>query len=428
MAKVIYFARIRSAVERRLQNRRFWRDSSLLMLANVIGIGLGLIRTPVLTWLLPKDEVGMIGVVAAWQAFLLFLTWPSSLSTAAYHYVSKGQTAAYTVMLKQQLRWSLLTVLGFCASAAYWWWQSNQTLAILFVLGGITYPLTIVLAACSEVLAAQEKFVGLFWYRIGQYLAHLVGFIPLLLSVWWVSRVVTFYGANQLSLGLLHVGLTAWLLWQFRRSQPPPMPDEDQKEMRRYGKHLTGINALSAIQARADQLLVATLLPLATVADYTIAVLAYEQLKRLWSMYVTLRYPPFVRLPVERRLRRMWQEGIVVWLGFIGLGLAAGYLASVLVPLLLPPSYSGSLGFIYWSIAALVVILPGAFVEVFFRTEQDAKRQYVMRLVSGILAVVLPLSLVFNWGAYGVLLGRFLANLMFSVVGIYLVRQKKGVS
>jgi len=90
------------------------------MLANVIDLGLGLIRTPAMTWLLPKDEVGMLGVVVSWQAFLIFLTWPSGLIAAMYHYVAKGQPSAFNFYLAHQLRWSVLSVLGFLVSAAYW--------------------------------------------------------------------------------------------------------------------------------------------------------------------------------------------------------------------------------------------------------------------------------------------------------------------
>ncbi len=395
------------------------------MLANVIAIIFGLVKMPLMAWLLPKNEVGMIGVITSWQAFLIFLTWPSNLNTAAYHYVAKGQPAAFRVMLAQQLPRSLWSVLGFWLSAAYWLWQGNKTLAILFVIGGLSYPLTIVLAACAGMLAAQEKFSGLFWYRIGQILANFAGFIPLLLSVWWGSRVITFYAANQVALAVLQLSITAWLVWRLRQAQTPPMPLKEKREMMRYGKHLTGIGGISVLQSRVDQFLVSAFLPLATVADYSISLVFQTQLKQLWSIYVAVRYPPLVRMPATQRHRRIFLEGVIIWFSFISLGLAMFIAAYWLIPIILPPNYLSSLSLIGWLIAIVLVGMPGGFSELFFRTEQDEKKQYTMRAIAATSSIVFPLIFIANLGIYGVIFGRLLANSIFSVVGIWLFIQER---
>ena len=411
---------IRAAIQRRLRNRRFWRDSSLLMLANVAGIVLGLIRTPAMTWLLPKDEVGMLGVVAAWQAVLVFLTWPSGLNVSAYHFVTKGYPSAFIEYVKHQLRASLLSVVGFGVSAGYWWWQGEVVLAALFVVGGVSFPMTAVLAACAGMLGAQEKFVSLFWYRIGQYLAGFSGFLLLLASMWWVSRGVTFYATNQIVLGILHLGFTGWLVGQIRRAKTPTMPPEERQEMMRYGKHLTGINAVSMVQNRTDQFLVATFLPLAVMADYSIGLLVYEQLKRLWTTYFAIRYPPLVRLNVALRRRRIIIEGSILWMGFIGVGIGLAALLAVLVPILLPATYISSLGYINWLMATFIIGVPGFLAEIYFRTEQDERHQYLLRGIAAVFNVTLPAILIIVLGAYGVVIGRFLSNVVMSVVGMWL--------
>lgn len=407
-------------VKRRLNNRRFWRDSSLLMLANVVGIGMGLIRTPVMTWLLPKDEVGMLGVVAAWQAFLIFLTWPSGLSSATYHFVAKGHPFAFIVYLSQQLRWSLLSVLGFLVSAGYWWWQGEVTLAALFVVGGLTYPMIVVLAACGGMLGAQERFIGLFWYRIGEYLAGFAGFVLLLASVWWVSRGVTFYATNQIVLGLLYVGVTLWLVWQLRQAQTPPMPPPEKQEMMRYGKHLTGIDAIGTVQSRTDQVLVATFLPLEVMADYSIAVIIQEQLRRLWAIYMTVRYPPLVRLSVMQRRQRLIIEGGIVWFGFFCTGVIVALLAKWLIPIILPSGYTSSLVYVDWLLATVVMSVPGFLAHFYFRMQQDEQSQYILRGIGAVFGVILPAILIFPLKGEGVVIGRFLSGAILSLVGMWL--------
>jgi len=102
-----------------LRNSATIASGGLLLLANAIVVLLGLIRTPLVTWVLPKDEVGMIGVVAAWFPFVQLLSL-TGLDTAAYHYASKGRSDAFRVNLQYRLRWSLLSALAFLLGAVYW--------------------------------------------------------------------------------------------------------------------------------------------------------------------------------------------------------------------------------------------------------------------------------------------------------------------
>ncbi|MCB9422442.1 MAG: oligosaccharide flippase family protein [Ardenticatenaceae bacterium] len=417
---------LRGAVQKRLRNRRFWRDSGLLMLANVIVLALGMVRTPAMTWLLPKDQVGMMGVVAAWVPFLQLLSL-SGLDTASYHYVAKGQPWAFRINLSYRLRWSLLSTVGFLAVASYWWWRGEIPLAWMFVITGISFPVTMGLTAAGGMLGAQEKFVGLFWYRLGESVTDFVGFVPILLSVWFVNQVVTFYGANQVATAVMQIIVSVWLLKQLRQSVTFLAPTDDAREMIRYGKHQTFISSISVVQSRTDALLIGTLFPLATVADYSIALLIFEQIRRLWSIYVTMRYPPLVRLPLLRRRRRLVAEGGVVWVGFIFLGISLAVISHWLIPIILPANYASSLGYVNWLIATVLIGLPGGVAEMYFRMAQSEKHQYIMRIVAAVVSVIAPITilLISNIGAYGVVIGRFVANFCFSVLGIVLFWRHK---
>lgn len=407
------------ALQSRLHDRRFWRNSGLLMLANLIVTGLALVRTPLMTWLLPKEQFGMLGVIAAWLPFLQLASL-SGLDGATYHYVAKGQPWAFVVTLFYRLRWSLLSSAGFLAGAALWAWQGQATLAWLFAITGLTYPVTTGMTASAGMLGAQEKFRSLFWYRIGESLTDFAGFIPLALSAWWVSQVVTFYAANQLATALMQAGVSFWIAWQLGRLRAPRLPVADERSMLQYGKHLTVMNGIGVVQTRTDALVVGSFLPLSTMADYSIALIVYEQFKRLWVIYGSVRYPPLVRLPAGPRFRRMIKEGVLVWTGFALAGLVLALLARLLIPIFLPPSYAGSFLYIDWLLAAFVVGVPGFLAEMYFRTQQDEKRQYAMRSTAAMVGLILPAALVFRWGAAGVVFGRFLASLTLSLAGVWL--------
>jgi O-antigen/teichoic acid export membrane protein len=406
-------------LHRRLANRRFWRNTGLLMLANLIVTGLGIIRTPLMTWVLPKNEVGMLGVVASWLPFLQLASL-SGLDGATYHYVAKGQPWAFVSAIFIRFRWSLLSAAGFLAGAAYWASRGEITLAWLFIITGISYPVTIGMTASAGMLAAQERFKGLFWYRIFESLTDFTGFIPLAFSAWWVTKVVTFYGTNQIASAIQQTGVSLFLAWQLKKLGTPPLPAKEEREFVRYGKHLTAITGISVLQSRTDAFLVGAFETLDTMADYSIALLVSEQFKRLWGVYISIRYPPLVRMPLNERRRRMVIEGSLLTLAFLVTGLVVALLAHWLIPIILPPSYVRSLGYMDLLIATFVIGVPGAMSEIYFRTQQDEKHQYLLRTVAAVVGVVAPFLLILRWGAYGAATGRLLASLVLSVFGIWL--------
>lgn len=427
MLNRLRFAGLRVAVLKRLRNRRFWRDSGLLMLANVIVLVLGLVRTPAMTWLLPKEQVGMMGVVAAWVPFLQLLSL-SGLDTASYHYVAKGQPWAFRVNLSYRLRWSLLSAVGFLAVAAYWWWRSEIPLAWMFIITGLSSPVTLGLTACGGMLGAQENFIGLFWYRLGESLTDFVGFVPILFSMWFVNQAVTFYGANLAATAVMQISVSVWLVRQLHQSKTPVVPIEDTREMIRYGKHQTLISSIGVVQSRTDALLISTFFPLTTMADYSIAQLVYAQFKRLWTVYYGVRYPPIVRYPLARRQRRVIIEMSIVGVAFVLLGLIMGASLWFIIPVILPQDYVSSLPFINWLIATFVIGVPGYFAEMYFRTRQDERTQYLLRGIAAVSGILFPVLFLFFWQVKGVIIGRFVASFVLSALGLLLFWRDKGKS
>ncbi|HBY09482.1 MAG TPA: hypothetical protein DEH22_17495 [Chloroflexi bacterium] len=410
---------LRQAIWSRLNNKGFLQNSGLLLLANMIVIGLGLIRTPAITWFIPKDQVGMIGVVASWLPFARLLSYPG-LDFASYHYMSKGESWAFVINLRYRIKWSLLSGALLLVGAVYWLQRGETMLAWIFLISGLFFPVTNGLTATAGALGSREQYKDLFWYRIFESITDFAGFIPLLFSSWWLSQVVTFYGANQLATAIMLIVYGIWIWKQLHDENTPVLSADDEREMLRYGKHQTALNTISILQTRTDAFLVGALLPLTTMADYSIALMVYEQFKRLWNIYVTVRYPRLVRLPIVRQQQRFFLEGCLVWVGFIMMGVFISALAHWLIPIILPAEYASSLGYMDILIATAVITIPGGFAELYFRMQQDEKKQYYMRVLSAIVGVIAPALFVIRWGAYGAAAGRLIAGLILSIAGIWL--------
>ncbi len=411
-------AALRTFVLTKLQNRRFLRNSGLLMLANMIVTGLALIRTPAMTWLLPKEGVGMIGVVAAWMPFLQLLSMPG-MDSASYHYLAKGSNWAFATNLAYRLRWSILSSVGLLVGAGYWWSQGNLPLAWLFLITALTFPVTTGLSAAGGTLSATQNFGGLFWYRLGESLTDFIGFLPLLLSVWWVSQAVTFYAANQITTAVMMVGVSWWLLRRLRIGTSIPTAEE-QRGIVAYGKHQTVISSIGVVQSRVDSLLVSAFFPLTLMADYSIGSIVANQFRSLWAIYVSIRYTPLVQMTVQRRRRRFLLEGTLIWFAFILTAVVVYLAAYWLIPLVLPPTYVSSIPYVGWLSAIMIIGMPGGIVETYFRTQQNEKPQYTMRITGAVTSLLFPALLMAPWGVTGIMVGRLLSNGIFSVLGLWL--------
>jgi O-antigen/teichoic acid export membrane protein len=101
------------------------------------------------------------------------------------------------------------------------------------------------------------------------------------------------------------------------------------------------------------------------------------------------------------------------------LGIVISLLAHLLIPVVLPPQYATSLPFIDLMVSAVLISVPGLLAETYFRTQQNQRQQYQMRIAAAVVGVSAPAVLVIPYGAVGAAAGRLLANLIFSVVGVY---------
>jgi O-antigen/teichoic acid export membrane protein len=420
----LFSQKILSFVRTQTKDPHFWKESALLILANVIVTALALVRTPLITWMIPKDQVGMLGVVASWMPFLQ-LASITGLDTAAYHYTSKGKAWAFVVNVSYRLRWSLLSMVGFLAGAFYWNMHNESELAWLFIVAGLSFPLSSGLSAVAGTIGALEYYKTLFWYRIWESLTDFTGFIPLVFSVWWVNQIVTFYGANQLATMVMQIGYSLWMFSLLKKNKDNRLNDREKDEMINYGKNQTGINSISVINNRIDAVLVSIFLPLNTMADYSIALIIYEQLRKLWNIYITIRYPKLVRIPFQKLWQQFVVEGVIVLSGFTLVGLVVAVLGLWLIPILLPPSYATSLRYILLLILAFLAGIPAGITDTYFRTQQDPRPQYFLRMVGVLTGIVASVILLPIWGAVGVAAGRICSSVAQSIVGGILFIQKR---
>jgi O-antigen/teichoic acid export membrane protein len=420
---LLIFTSLKSLLYSSITSKKIFQSTSILLFSNVIVSLFGIVRTPLITWIFPKNEVGMIGVVTSWLPFIHLISM-SGIDAAAYHYVTKGRTNAFSIGVQQRFLWSILGAFSFGVGAAYWFFSDKPDLGWIFTIAAVSFPLTYALNASPGFLGSQGKIVSLFWYRIGESLTDFSGFIPVLLSIIWINQITTFYTTNQIATAVMQITVTGILLIQIKKKVFTPLPVEEKTKMLAYGKHLTALTGIGVLQSKTDAFLVAAISPLETVADYSIALIIQEQLRRLWGIFSTLRYPVLVRLPLAVRRKRFIIEGSLLLLVLTLAAILITVLSYWLIPIILPENYSTSLNYLVVLLVATLVGMPGGLVEMYYRTQEDQKHQYWLRVFGAIMGIIFPLLLVVKFGAFGAAVGRMVANFFFSLFGLFLfIRQ-----
>jgi O-antigen/teichoic acid export membrane protein len=64
--------------------------------------------------------------------------------------------------------------------------------------------------------------------------------------------------------------------------------------------------------------------------------------------------------------------------------------------------------------------MPGGLVEMYYRTMEDSKSQYRIRIFGAVVGVLFPVLLVGRFGAFGAAVGRMVGNFFFSIFGLFL--------
>ncbi len=200
----------------------------------------------------------MIGVVTSWLPFVQLISM-SGIDAAAYHYVTKGRTDAFSYGIQQKFLWSIFGCFGFGAGAAYWFNSDSPDLGWIFIIAAVSFPLTYAMNASPGFLGAQGKIDGLFWYRIGESLTDFIGFIPVFFSIIWINQITTFYSTNQIATAAMQVTVTLFLLIKIKNKVSTPIPVEVKTSMMAYGKHLTALTGIGVLQSKTDAFLVAAL-------------------------------------------------------------------------------------------------------------------------------------------------------------------------
>jgi O-antigen/teichoic acid export membrane protein len=401
---------------------RYLVVSSLpLFIAQAITLVMGLARNVLLTNFLLKEEYGALNYLMNWLSVIAFLALPGWDSAIA-QYAAKGHSQVIGKGLRQRLLLGLAPIVALIIfSWAVRYTDSSEATPSLWLITALFFPTTQVLSLVGNLLGAFKQFRTLAGYSIGQSAAFL---LAAALGLWlWPGHPLTGIVLLQwLFLSVVNIGY--WFKVTRPAGEDLPLSLEQERQFRRFGTHLSALALIGQIQARIGPLLLGSFVSLSTLADYAIGDLFLEQMRALWNIYYSISYPRLITLTARERWKQVRRETLLATPAFITLTIAGGVALSVIIPWLFSAKYTSSLLYTWILLLAFVCSVPGGFFEMYFRVEEAELALYQIRVTSAVVGVLLPVGLLIWLGPLGVPIGRAVSNLVYSLVGLVLFRQR----
>lgn len=396
------------------------KNTGILLIANVIVLIIGFAINIILARNLSKESFGLIKYVFSIVPFVAILSLPG-INSSVFQYVAKGYEYSLIDGVKKRLKWSMASaVVMLLFALGLWFHNKNQILIWLILISLIFFPFTQVFPIIANFWAAKKQFLQLAFWKIGEKLTGIIGAV---LGIWLFSKYkeLAVVGFQNLFLAALSSVCLFLIIKGIMKSYPKSILTTDtRRSFYSFGKHMTAIGAIGTIQNRFGSILIGSFLPFSSLADYSIGLLFYEQQKQLWLTYTQVSYPRLVNLDIMQRRSQLIREAKLVMTLFVLIVIGIGAILTFLTPKLFSNQYLSSIPYIWLLLIAFVSLVPGGFAEIYFRTKEQKKELYIIRIIGAVAGIIFPVIFLLHWQALGVALGKIFANLMYSITGVYL--------
>lgn len=332
----------------------------------------------------------------------------TGMSTAVTQAVARGFEGTFLTSIRTQLLWSIAPMVGAWGMGAYYLTQGNQTLGIGLLFIGIFVPFNTTFNTFAAYLIAKKDFKRSFYYtliiNIPYYIA--VGLVAIslqsaiaLLIANGLSQAIGYYIAHRRTLVAYHPN------------------DTVDSEATRYGTHLSIVNAISAVIAQVDNVLVFHLLGAAPLALYSFITAVPDRLG-IFKNIGAIAFPKFAiksHNEVKTSLGRKVALGILVsaiiasiYIAFAHIFFAAFF-----------PRYIDAVP--YSQLYALTIIF--AFSPVFttaLTAHGRTKELYALNMIAPIIQLSCITAGILLWGLLGLIVGRVASALTYSLFSVVL--------
>jgi O-antigen/teichoic acid export membrane protein len=338
----------------------------------------------------------------------------TGLSTAIVQSVARGYEGLYKNAFRMSMRFSVPIVLISICAIAYYLFNNNITLAMVWAVIGITTPLATSSSFYVSYLNGTKRYGGVFAAQAIRSIVPTGAVVALLLfqaPVWML--VLAFLGGVALTNMSLHTMVSWWL---------PPNNTIDRVSLN-YAKHLSIMGILSGFSTRFDSLLIFHFLGATPLAIYSFATAIPDQIIGLSKHVSTLALPKFSTHGKEVVQKTFFKK--VILMGITG-GIFAG-LYILITPYIftfLFPAYMESVPLSQLFAINIALAFAGALYGTYFDAQTEARIKYFLITFNNVIRITLMLILTVPFGLVGIMLGEIFSRCISLIVMSIVVRRQ----
>jgi O-antigen/teichoic acid export membrane protein len=363
----------------------------------------------VLAYYLPKEVYGNYKFILSLAGIIGGLSL-SGLGTALTQAVARGAEGTLFLAVKTQLRWGNVVGLVGLAMGAYYFLNNNFTLATSLLIIAVALPLTNSTGLYGAFLSGKKDFKRGTLYWIGGQLVNVATIMIIAMLTENVIALVAGYFISNL--------LTSIYFYRKCLAVYHPAHESADKEMIRYGNHLSAMGFIGVFANQLDKILVFHYAGAAPLAIYAFAYAIPEQLRGFLKNIFNVGIPKLALL--ERDALRKSIRDKVIRLTFFSLIVVVVYtLLAPYIFALLFPRYMDSV--IYSQIYMLgMVLFPGiSLFATYFQLMKETKIMYTLTVLGNVVTIIFSLLLIPKYGALGAVIENTLSWAIALILNVF---------
>lgn len=387
--------------------KKYFYDSAILVLPQIIGTILALITLPIVLSSLPVEHYGVFQFALVIQMWLMIFTG-NHITSGAIKGLAKGSNGTLLFSFVKRLNLFLVVSLVAGIGCLYLYYFGNRILAIVLAITTIQLTLGILPERTySAFLIAKKRFKEIaFWRTTTSVLSLIISAI-----VVYKTRSILLYVLSLLGISALVSLISLFYIIFKERLFESYRQGKIDRECFLYGMRLIPIDLLVVTAGKISQFLIVAFSGFANLAVFSVASKLQDRgFGPIRVVVPSLLYADFAKMEridlIEYVKRHLLKVGILSFL----LALAAVVGSKFYIGLFLPMEFQQA--FIYFSILALG--FPARSMNLVFHTilESHRRDRELSQVLSSsnILKIILILLLGYFWKVYGICIALTIAS------------------
>lgn len=344
---------------------------------------------------LPKETYGTYKYIMSIAGSLGFLTF-TGMNTAVVQMVANGYDGIVKYAVRVQLRWNLLFSGSMLIVAIYYFINHNSLFGITLLILGFTSPFTAAFNTYGAFLSGRKEFKKASIYAA---ITSIIYTTAMLATIYLTQNLIIII----ISYSLANLIPNIYLYYNTIRSYKlKHVPVREEKELFRYGGHLSIIGIFSTISQYIDKIIVFHFLGAIQLAVYALALAMPERIKGYTKIISSIILPKLAEKNIND-IKQVFYKRTIQSMA-VGIVLSIGYI--ILAPFifrLLLPAYSDSIIYSQVISLGLIFTMPATYMGSVFRAQKMIRLIYLSSIVSHVSRIVLFVVLGISFGIWGVI-------------------------